>query len=298
MNNQFKNITLEAQEGISFEVREKAGGLIIRAINLFSKTEYIGDYTKPPIPEGYSYVEGEWNNGFVIQDKLGNQFVWIPVGSLPANGTLDGENFTEKFGRRNYGNNEFSDSEYHEEMEDLLKKQFTSIQKYGGFYISRYTISKSKNRKPASVKDKMPWTDINFSDSVTEGKKIGQGKVQSHVWYGAEVDSIFEWLIATGKDRNEIISNSTNWGNYWNCENSPQKVVATGSREEWSANNICDLAGNVWEWTQEANGSSFRVLRCGSCYVDGSNYPACVRVCTYTFSCSNYFGFRVALYIE
>ena len=50
-------------------------------------------YKKPPIPEKYSYVLGEWNTGFVIQRNCdGSQFVWIPVGSLKANGTLKAMN--------------------------------------------------------------------------------------------------------------------------------------------------------------------------------------------------------------
>ncbi len=38
-------------------------------------------YETPPILDGYKYVSGKWNNGFIIeriQDE--SQFVWIPVG--------------------------------------------------------------------------------------------------------------------------------------------------------------------------------------------------------------------------
>ena len=297
-NKQFKKITLEAEKGMMFEMTETSDGLLIRAINILRKAEYIGDYTKPPIPEGYSYIEGQWNSGYVIQDKQGNQFVWVPVGSLPANGTLDGENFIEKFGRRNYRDIEFLESEFHDEMDDMLKKQFESIQKYGGFYISRYAISKSKNDKPASVKGEKPWTDINFDDAVKEAKKLGQGNVQSHLVYGAEFDSTLQWLIETGKPVGQIAKDSTKWGNYCNCENSPQQVVKTGSREEWYANNIADLAGNVWEWTQEAKNSSYRVLRGGSYYRNGINTPVAYRTYYSTDYYLNLIGFRVALYIE
>ena len=31
------------------------------------------------IPNGFSYVEGTKDTGLVIEDKEGNQFVWIPV---------------------------------------------------------------------------------------------------------------------------------------------------------------------------------------------------------------------------
>lgn len=293
MNDQFEKITLKAEEGIMYEMTETSDGLLIWAISIPSKAKYVGDYKKPPIPDGYSHVEGNWNTGFVIQDKLGNQYVWIPVGVLYSNGTLDGKHFTEKFGRRNYRNDEFSQSEFHEDMDE---KQLKSVQKYGGFYISRYTISKSKNGKPASVKGAMPWTEIDFPDAVKESMKLGQGIVQSHLWYGAECDSILEWLKETGKSHKEIAEDSTSWGNYLNY--NLEKVVETGSREEWYANKIADLAGNVWEWTQELNGSSYHVLRCGSFYNYGDNGPVAYRSHDLTNYCCYSLGFRVALYIE
>lgn len=51
------------------------------------------DYKNPIIPDGFNKVETEnasweldengdikgWNNGLVIEDENGNQFVWIPV---------------------------------------------------------------------------------------------------------------------------------------------------------------------------------------------------------------------------
>ena len=40
------------------------------------------------IPEGFGYVEGTRDTGLVIEDKEGNQFVWIPV-EYTATGTKD-----------------------------------------------------------------------------------------------------------------------------------------------------------------------------------------------------------------
>ncbi|MCI8384735.1 MAG: hypothetical protein HFJ33_07815 [Clostridia bacterium] len=101
------------------------------------------------IPEGYNHICGEWNNGFVIERcSDGSQFVWIPVGSLDSNGKLDGEKFSEKFGRRNYMNNEFSDDGFNEALNGELLEQLESVKKYGKFYISRYNISESSAGKP------------------------------------------------------------------------------------------------------------------------------------------------------
>ena len=297
----YEKFVLEAEKGITFEVSEGTSGeLIIRALNIATANVYSTNYVNPPIPEGWEYVEGEWNNGFVIQDFKGNQFVWVPVGFLDANGTFDGTNFSEKFGRRNYQDDEFSDGEFNEELEEELRKQWGSVQKYGGFYISRYNVSRNKQTGEAqSVKGEIPWTNIDWNDSMKAAKTFGDGvSVTSHLPFGAEYDSVLEWFIKSkARTTEEIASDSTQWGNFWNTRNAPNKVVKTGTREEWSTNNICDLAGNVDEWTQEQNESSYRVIRGGNYYDDGGSYPVAYRGCSRPGIYYNYTGFRATLFL-
>lgn len=293
----YEKFVLEAEKGITFEVSEGTSGeLIIRALNIATANVYSTNYVNPPIPEGYKHVCGEWNNGFVIERcSDGSQFVWIPVGSIDSNGTLDGEHFSEKFGRRNYMNNEFNEA-----LNDELLEQLESVKKYGGFYISRYNISKSSEGKPQSVKGVMPWVNINFDDAKKVASTIEDNEaVKSHLTFGAEYDSVLEWFIKTEvKTLTEIVEDSTEWGNHWNTENSPKKVVETGSREEWCANNIYDFAGNVDEWTQEQNKSSRRVIRGGNFYNFGYFFPVAFRGYNGPFGCYNFTGFRATLYIK
>lgn len=298
----YEKFVLEAEKGITFEVSEGTSGeLIIRALNIATANVYSANYANPPIPEGYKHVCGEWNNGFVIERCFdGNQFVWIPVGSLGANGTIDGEHFSEKFGRRNYMNDEFSADEFNEALNGKLLEQLESVKKYGGFYISRYNISKSSEGKPQSVKGVMPWVNINFDDANKIASTIEDNEaVKSHLTFGAEYDSILEWFIKTEvKILAEIAGNSTRWGNHWNTENSPREVLETGSREEWCANNIYDFAGNVKEWTQERYKSSYRVIRGGDYGINGGNYPVAYRACGNPNTHCNHTGFRATLYIK
>jgi len=293
----YEKFVLEAEKGITFEVSEGTRGeLIIRATNVCSK-----NYANPPIPKGYRHILGEWNNGFTIErDSDGSQFVWIPVGSLDSNGTLDGENFSEKFGRRNYMNDKFSDNAFNEALNGELCKQLKSVRKYGGFYISRYNISRGKKEKPQSVKGVIPWVGINFDDAKKIASTIEDNEaVKSHLTFGAEYDSVLEWFIKTEvKTLAEIAEDSTEWGNHWNTENSPRKVVETGSRKKWCTNNIYDFAGNVDEWTQEQNESLFRVIR-GGCYYDGENLcsVACRNV-NNPNDCYYDTGFRATLWIK
>lgn len=294
----YKKIVLEAGEGITFEFSEVTSGkLIIRA----TANVYSTNYVNPPIPEGYKHVCGEWNNGFVIERcSDGSQFVWIPVGSLDSNGTLDGKDFSEKFGRRNYRNNEFSDDKFNEALNDELLEQLESVKRYGGFYISRYNISRGSEGKPQSVKGVMPWVNINFYDAKKVASTIEDNEaVKSHLTFGAEHDSVLEWFIKTEvKTLAEIAADSTEWGNHWNTGNSPRKVVETGSREEWCANNIYDFAGNVDEWTQEKNGYSCPVIRGGNFGFNGHNYPVAYRFCRAPTDDFFDTGFRATLYIK
>ena len=298
----YEKFVLEAEKGITFEVSEGTSGeLIIRALNIATANVYSTNYANPLIPEGYKHVCGEWNNGFVIERcSDGSQFVWIPVGSLDTDGTLDGKHFSEKFGARNYRNDKFFWDEFNEALNGELLEQLGSVKKYGGFYISRYNISKSSERKPQSVKGVMPWVDIKFDDAKKIASTIEDNEaVKSHLTYGAEYDSVLAWFIKTEvKTLAEIAEDSTEWGNHWNTENSPREVVETGSREKWCANNIYDFAGNVDEWTQEQNESSFRVIRGGYFIINGGNYPVAYRDCGNPNYCYSNTGFRATLYIK
>lgn len=298
----YEKFVLEAEKGITFEVSEGTSGeLIIRAMNVATANVCPENYANPPVLEGYKHVCGEWNNGFVIERSSdGSQFVWIPVGSLDSNGTFDGKHFSEKFGRRNYMNDKFSDDEFNETLNSELLEQLESVKKYGGFYISRYNISKSSAGKPQSVKGVMPWVNINFDDAKKIASTIEDNEaVKSHLTFGVEYDSVLEWFIKTEvKTLAEIAEDSNEWGNHWDAENSLKKVVETGSREEWCANNIYDFAGNVDEWTQEKNESSFCVIRGGSCDFYSGNYPVAYRSFDDPFNDYCDTGYRATLYIK
>lgn len=205
----YEKFVLEAEQGIVFDVSEGTSGeLVIRALPIEKANSYSERYANPVVPEGYKHICGEWNNGFVIERcSDGSQFVWIPVGSLDSNGTLDGEHFSEKFGRRKYQQAEISKGKYNESLSDELLRQLESVKKYGGFYISRYHISKAANGKPQSVKGAIPWGNINWFDAKEVASTIEQSKeVTSHLTFGAEYDSVLEWFMKSGaKSRKEIV---------------------------------------------------------------------------------------------
>ena len=279
MENRYKEIVLEAEKGITFETFvEREGKLVIRAVttNIYSE-----EYINPPVPVGFKHIEGEWNDGYVIEQiSSGSQFVWIPVGGLDPDGTLDGEKFVEKFGRRNFPKVKYyDDDEFHNVLKGKLLEQLESVKKYGGFYISRFNISKDSKGRPVSVKGAKPITNVKFEEAKALASNFETGvNVRTHLTYGAEYDSVLAWLIKSGaKTLDEVVRNSSDWGNYVDWDDETRKVMPTGSSEKWCANRIYDLAGNVDEWTQEEAISKgiYRVnIRGGSFQDYGNIFPA------------------------
>lgn len=252
------------------------------------------------IPKG-KVCDIDWMNPDEVEtlQRAYDQLVWTPVSLLKANGTLDGVSFTEKFGRRNYyWNAEFSPREYHEVFTNELSLEKRSVDKYGGYYSTRYDVSKDNETKPRSIKGADPWTDIDYVSMKKIASIFGSETIPSHLMYGAECDTREEWLIETGaKTLDEIAKDSTKWGNHWNTENSPGKVVKTGSREEWCANNIYDFTGNVNEWTQEQYSDRFHVIRGNDYFVNAYGCSADNRNYENDGLSSEHTGFRATVCI-
>ena len=155
-----------------------------------------------------------------------------------------------------------------------------SIENYGGFYIGRYELS--GNATSPKVVRYGASGGINWYNSyVACSKFTNKDAIGTMIW-GTQWDATLEWLAqsytkdnTTGKLYRDI-ARSARWGNYSDSDNftyytsitdttgttkSGSKKIPTGSTEYTKANNIYDLAGNCYEWTQEAYDTDFRVLR-------------------------------------
>lgn len=287
----------EVKQDDNSEVEEKASQVIEEKEELYE--DYSDNYNKPPIPEGFEYVEGAWNDGYVIrriEDK--SEFVWVPVGSLEANGTFDGKTFDQKFGRRNYKKDVFSDEQYNEKLEGELLKQLQSVRKYGGFYISRYNISKNDDGKMVSIKDAMPYVNVSYDNALKlAAAMINTDDVSSHLVYGAEYDSVLEWIISSkAKSFNDVVNISNEWGNFFNSKNSTRVLAKTGCNEDWCVYRIYDFAGNVRELTQEKFEKSYCVMRGGG--FNNISSAVANRQKNYHTLYYRDAGFRVILYIK
>ncbi len=173
---------------------------------------------------------------------------------------------------------------------DEYKEMIESVSKYGGFYIGRYELSNAgvqKDRQPLSGTN---W--YNLYNACSSSKLQASDKVKTQMIWGCQWDVTMNWLISSGaKTSDEVNKDSSTWGNYKNYntannytegtagyEKNAGSLQNTGSSENWKANNIYDLAGNVWEWTQEAYFTFGRAGRGGGYSDNGSGVPAPSRV--------------------
>ena len=167
-------------------------------------------------------------------------------------------------------------------------EMIVSIGKYGGFYIGRYELSESGVKKDQPTLTKTNW--YNLYKKCTELQ--ASDKVKTQMIWGCQWDVTMNWLISSGaKTSDEVNKNSSTWGNYSNYntannytegttgyEKNAGSLQNTGSSENWKANNIYDLAGNCYEWTQEASNTNHRAVRGGYYSYNGSDSPASRRI--------------------
>ena len=275
------------------------------------------------VPGGFKVAEdsaSEIDEGAVIQDDKGNQFVWIPVDNTSLNemyqsasGTKltgvdtttnvysklrirSGDSYTA--GAPNSTNVREPDvlssydtsSSYYQDilgyastkdMADAMVAEYAatyaSIEQYDGFYIGRYELTGSVEvptvQKEQAVLTNQNWYNLKKAcTNVVTGDEYG---AQSTMIYGNQWDEVMDWLVDTGMSSDLVNVDSSSWGNYsdYNTANGYEEgnekyvaeagtgVLESGHSEYWKANNIYDLAGNARDWTQEASGTSYRVVR-------------------------------------
>lgn len=295
---------------------------------------------KVTIPAGFavSQVEGEntIEEGLVIIDKSGNEFVWVPVDY-----DKEKDDFAEVFVRRpgyasgsiqtsifetlcgeadSTGNNTDSRIQESETTQKESREMYASVEENGGFYIGRYEAGKengkvvvkrgvgvynnvtwSKNRK-MNEEEIVQGTEDNSDGAVELARNFdtenGYTDVTSTLTYGVQWDAIMAWIDPAYKTgscvENSFVRDSTGKG-YYGHQSSP---TVTGASANYAVKNIYDLAGNVYEWTMESYGISFRSLRGGGYDTTlGFTNPVSSRLNGNLYNTYDTRGFRIALYL-
>ena len=149
------------------------------------------------------------------------------------------------------------------------KATYESIKKYKGFYIGRYELTGSV-ASPTVQKGQTVLTSQNWYNLKKACTNIvSTSYAQSTMIYGNQWDEVMSWLKITefASAPSKVDSDSSSWGNYRDSTGAAatgRGVLRTsGYNEAWQANNIYDLAGNCYEWTQEAESTYERTFRGG-----------------------------------
>ncbi len=295
----------------------------------FTVSDIEGENT---IPEGLVIYEGMEKVSTDADAKTTrNQFVWVPVDISEFERTAWSNNAPTSGLSSSY-TEPYSYDTLITETNDLTgeyaeyKKMKASVEKYGGFYIGRYEAGSETERTDVAngttnmvvKQDAYVYNYVGWGPSMTSAsgdityssKNQGKGAVElsrnlyksstsvkSTLIYSVQWDAVLRFIA----DDKHNVNDSTSWGNYINNPDrtsvSPNIPAKTGAHENWKAKNIYDLAGNVLEWTMEADSSDGRVYRGGYDSATGSHYPASCRYSNSPFLCYRHYGFRSALYV-
>ena len=233
-----------------------------------------------------------------------------------------------------YGENGVEEkSDYLKMMQSVQLNKGFYIGRYEAGTTEPRTSSTTTSSTVVVKRDAYPYIYVKWGDAINTVGEEGAVYLSKNMYsaneigatstlcYGVQWDAAMKFV----EDSTHSTSNSTNWGNYydnaWNITrttasyseddgesytpitsnkektSSESFLLTTGASDSFKAKNIFDLAGNVYEWTMEADSSTGRVCRGGRYGGNGSDYPASCRS-SHDPTISDYdFGFRSALYL-
>ena len=268
---------------------------------------------KVVIPGGFGIASDSGTNvedGIVIEDEDGNQFVWIPVsvpneengGKTPIH-TNTGD-ITIDYARTAYSTNvatgeiddgtnsekiNFSSTDSSYFTEAMPSDELQSVNANGGYYIGRYEAGDGSSTEFRTAetgvdgtvvikKNQVPYNYITRSDAETKATEIST--VQEYTTATTKLVSSYAW--DTALDFIQKANSNNDYSDY--ATSSPEgnySTVINRTGHTTAVSNIYDMGGSLWEYTTERYSNDFYPnVKRGGCYGynDYADSPAGYRI--------------------
>ena len=214
--------------------------------------------------EEFTQVEGtDLNTGLVIQDNLGNQYVWIevprtaevyPTAGLEITEGEDGKFTEEEYTKieedlhtytTTYRNGTSYVDEYYSdeatgltetEYNELKEKMLQSVYTNGGFWIGRYetgieesfrTENVTPTETPVIKQNAYPYNFVTCSEAQELASSMNSGNYTSSLMFGVQWDLVLKYLETKGTAIEDLNEDSTSWGNY---RNNTYNITSTNAK--------------------------------------------------------------------
>lgn len=268
---------------------------------------------KVVIPAGFKMVPEcgtTVQQGIVISDRSGNEFVWIPVGTIKNS---DGTTTTIELARYSFADNgnivrkydedkliDGSSSSYVEGSSAVKIDSYSaakdlsafkaSVNSKGGYYIARYEANRGAGDRALSRSDNS-WNYVYQNVAVASAQYtfssdfVESDLANSYAW---DTALVFIQTFSQNKQYSKQTSLNSSLGR-------------TGERNDNTTDKACniyDMASNCYEWTTEITSTNTptMVLRGGAL---GTDSTACSRTTDNTaLRDFNKISFRSILYIK
>ncbi|MCI9087172.1 MAG: type II secretion system protein [Clostridia bacterium] len=310
--------------------KEETVADIVNKVQTITKIVKDENGNKVVIPRGFKIVPDTENNdidytyssdkkpcvqdGIVIEDEEGNQFVWIPVGEIKnkdnttttitlgrytfdtTNGIpkleQNADNYTEivniKLENYSYDIQELVNGDTNTAAKNL-GNFVTKTKINNGFYLARYEASKGIDKKVKSQANKEVWNHITQPDAAIAAREMyNSDYIESDLINSYSWDTTIIFI--------QSYSGNSNYSNKTSANNASIGYLNTGKSGD-KVCNIFDIASNYYEWTTEYSTYDTKpcITRGGSA---GHTYSASVRSDRILTDSVSYISFRPLLYIK
>ena len=231
------------------------------------------------IPGGFHLAEDsatKVEDGIVIEDDIGNQFVWIPAKTgtgITIHTTMGDKKIV--YQRTDFEGQHGSYSDY---SETLPADEETSVNANGGYYIGRFeagdkvsteakkmrTSGDSQTNEVSIKKGQAPYVYATYENQKALAEGMGSKRgyigttkmVSSYAW-----DTAINFIqiktpdYGTNSPQGNYLDTTFSYANVGETEKSQTKgkgeakIVPTG--QTTAVSNIYDMGGNAWERTTE-----------------------------------------------